>query len=179
MWNIINQYDILDLALVKADLFVQWTLVFRRVCVPLWEKTLSTAARYSCVCNVCSALLFLLSMQLALPFIMPCVWRYCLLLHYSSFISCSPIAQQMCRSVSSHLYHNYCIRNPIIMIMGVLNLCSHTYNTTCECLITHHFITRPIWRKQNDDWGLSWSSSVRYSTSNRTRLPSSKSLSIC
>ena len=145
------------------------------VCVPLWETTLSTAARFSCVCKVCPALLFLLSMQLTLPFVIPCVWRHCLLLHYSSLISSSPIAQQMCRSVSIHLYHNSCTRNPIITIMGVLNLCNHTCNATCDFLITHHFITRPAWTKQNDDWGLSWSFSVRYSTSNRPRLPSSKS----
>jgi len=160
MWSIFNQYDILDLVSVNADVFVQWTLVFRRVCVPIWEKMLSIAARFSCVCNVCPALLFLLSMQLTLPFVIPCVWRYCLLLHYSSLISCSPTAQQMCRSVSIHLYHNSCTRNPIITIMGVLNLCDHTCNATCEFLITHHFITRPTWTKQNDDWGLSWSSSA-------------------
>jgi len=148
------------------------------MCVPLWETTLSTAARFSCVCNICPALLFLLSMQLALPFKMPCVWRYCLLLYYSSLISCSPTAQQMCRSVSSHLHHNSCIRNPIITIMGVLNLYNHAYKTTREFLITHHFITRPTWRKQNDDWGLSWSSSVRYSTSDRPCLPCSKSFPI-
>lgn len=97
------------------------------VCVPLWETTLSTAARFSCVCNVCPALLFLLSMPLVLPFMMPYVWRYCLLLHYPSLISYSPIAQQMCRSVNSHLYHNSCIRNPIITIMGVWTLYNHTY----------------------------------------------------
>jgi len=127
MSNIFNKYDILDLALVNADLFVQRNLVFRRVCVPLWETSLSTAARFSCVCNVCPALLFLLSVQLALPFTMPCVWRYCSLLHYSSPISSSPIAQQMCSTVNSHLCHNPCIRNPIFTIMGVLTLYNHTY----------------------------------------------------